>query len=156
MLPLPSAYLRPHCGAGPCPLTLWGGRPAGRVYTAAPLTRSVSCPSRGWPGSASQPLVHCRDRETEWATCLKHETRNWSTWHLPVLDVFTDNEEIRLDEPLDDLAVPLFTSRQFPGDRHRLAKDQNKSTLIHCDRVSKCLSKSAQMLFVLSVFIYSF
>lgn len=32
---------------------------------------------------------------------------------LPVLDVFPNNEEIRLDESLDDLTVSLLPSRQL-------------------------------------------
>ena len=38
----------------------------------------------------------------------------------PVLDVFPDDEEVGLDEPLDDLTVPLLPGGQFPGDGHGL------------------------------------
>lgn len=41
----------------------------------------------------------------------------------PVLDVFPNDQEVRFDEPLDDLAVPLLPSRQLPGYRDGLEMD---------------------------------
>lgn len=40
----------------------------------------------------------------------------------PVLDAFTDNEEVALDEALDDLTVPLLLHTQLAGNGHCLAK----------------------------------
>lgn len=40
----------------------------------------------------------------------------------PVLYVLANDEEVGLYEPLDDLAVPLLTSREFSGNWYRLAK----------------------------------
>lgn len=38
----------------------------------------------------------------------------------PVLDAFPHDEEVALDEPLDDLAVPLLPRAQLAGRWHRL------------------------------------
>lgn len=40
----------------------------------------------------------------------------------PVLDAFTDNEEVALDEALDDLTVPLLPRTQLAGYGHCLAR----------------------------------
>lgn len=40
--------------------------------------------------------------------------------HKPVLDAFPHDEEVALDEPLDDLAVPLLPGAQLAGRGHRL------------------------------------
>lgn len=41
---------------------------------------------------------------------------------LPVLYVLAYDEEVGLNEPLNDLAVPLLTSWEFPDNRYRLEK----------------------------------
>lgn len=45
----------------------------------------------------------------------------------PVLDAFPDDEEVALDEPLDDLAVPLLPGAQLAGRGHRLPTAGTKS-----------------------------
>lgn len=43
-------------------------------------------------------------------------------WAEPVLDAFTDDEEVGLEEALDDLAVSLLSHSQFAGYGDTLAK----------------------------------
>lgn len=46
----------------------------------------------------------------------------------PVLDAFADDEEVALDEPLDDLAVPLLPRAQPAGRGHRLVTTGDKKS----------------------------
>lgn len=47
----------------------------------------------------------------------------------PVLDAFTDDEEVGLEEALDDLAVSLFSHSQFAGYGCTLAKVDPSKTI---------------------------
>lgn len=47
----------------------------------------------------------------------------------PVLDAFSNNQEVALDESLDDLAVPLLLRAQFAGCGHCLADRTRRETL---------------------------
>lgn len=45
---------------------------------------------------------------------------------LPILNVFANNEEIGLDEPLNDLTVSLFPGRKLPRNWNRLQGKKKK------------------------------
>lgn len=49
-----------------------------------------------------------------------------SSWIEPVLDAFADNQEVGVDEPLDDLAVPLLLGTQLARNGYRLVKGEEK------------------------------
>ena len=50
---------------------------------------------------------------------------------VPVLNVLSDNEEVGLDEPLDDLTVSLLPWWQFPGNRYRLERDRGGELVLN-------------------------
>lgn len=51
---------------------------------------------------------------------IKKKTATWGLAE-PVLDAFTDDEEVGLEEALDDLAVPLLSHSHLAGYGHTLA-----------------------------------
>lgn len=138
---LPQASEQLLSAAVPCPATQWAAPAAEAVCKADPPAHSADALSQSSPGSASLSWAHCntqpRDKVRKSAlitTELSNRKRRGNRGECgpprcsglvpaePVLDAFSDNEEVALDEALDDLTVPLLPRTQLAGNGHRLAK----------------------------------